>query len=255
MAQVDEIVTLVRRVLGDDAIGGYLHGSAVLGELRPRSDTDVLVVARRGTTPGERRLLVDRLLAISGGGPRSGAPRPVELTIVVQSEVRPWHYPPRCEFLYGEWMRTDFERGGLPPSPRPSPDLATVITMVLIANRPLFGAPPAEVLDPVPHEDLIRAIVAGIPDLLRDFESDTRNVVLTLARIWTTAATGAIRSKDGAADWALPRLPAEHRAVLARARAIYVGEEEERWDDLRSRLRPYADFVVREIERAAAAGQ
>ena len=71
--------------------------------------------------------------------------------------------------------------------------------------------------------------------LLADLGGDTRNVILTLARIWSTVARGDIRSKDAAADWALDRLPGEHRPVLARARAIYLGHEEERWDDLRPR--------------------
>lgn len=255
MEQVDEIVRLVRDVLGNDIIGAYLHGSAVLGGLRPRSDTDVLVVTKRRTTPEERRALVDRLLVISGRWGQSGAPRPIELTIVVLSDVRPWQYPPRSEFQYGEWMRDDLERGDPPTSSAPSPDLAPLITMVLLGNRPLFGPPPADVLDPVPHDDLIRAVTGGVPGLLEDLEPDTGNVVLTLARIWTTAATGSIRSKDAAADWVLPRLPEEHRAVLARARAIYLGEEEERWDDLQARIRPHADFVAHAIEHAVSSGR
>lgn len=252
MEQVDEIVRLVRDVLGNDVIGAYLHGSAVLGELRPRSDIDVLVVSRGRTTPVQSRGLVDRLLAISGRRAYSGPARPVELTIVVQSDVRPWRYPPLSEFQYGEWMRDDFERGDMPASSEPSPDLAPMITMVLLGNRPLFGPPPAEVLDPVPHHDLIRGIVAGIPGLLADLEGDEANVLLTLARIWTTVATGAIHSKDAAADWVLSRLPEEHRAVLARARGVYLGDEEDEWDDQRSHLRPHADFVIREIERAVS---
>lgn len=260
MAQVDEITRLVRGVLGDDAIGAYLHGSAVLGELRPRSDTDVLVVAGRRLTPGERRALVDGLMAMSGTGAHVGEARPIELTIVVQSDVRPWRYPPRCELLYGEWLRADFERGILPLASPESPDLAPLISMVLLGNRPLFGPAPAELLDPVPRDDLVRAVVAGIPGLLADLEPDTANVVLTLARIWTTVATGAIRSKDAAADWALGRLPEEQRPVLAHAREVYLGEAVERWDDLRPRVRPHADFVVGEIRRAsggpgASAGQ
>lgn len=153
-----------------------------------------------------------------------------------------------------EWLRKGFERGGVPAPSEASPDLAPIITMVLHGNRPVCGPPPADLLDPVPHDDLIRAIAAGIPDLLEDLESDTANVVLTLARIWATVATGEIRSKDGAADWVLARLPEEHRAVLVRARAIYTGEEDpnERWDDLRSHIRPHADAVLAEIERAAA---
>jgi broad specificity phosphatase PhoE len=60
-------------------------------------------------------------------------------------------------------------------------------------------------------------------------------------------ATGEIRTKDGAADWVLARLPAEHRPVLARARAIYLGEQDERWDDLRDRLQPFVDHLLAEI--------
>jgi predicted nucleotidyltransferase len=252
VTQVDEIVGLVRHVLGDDAIGAYLHGSAVLGQMRPRSDTDVLVVAKRRTTPDERRMLVEGLMGISGRGLPWGEPRPVELTIVVHADVRPWRYPPRSEFQYGEWLRDDYERGMVPAPSAASPDLASLITMVLHGNRPVFGPPPAELLDPVPQDDLIRAITAGVPDLLADLESDTANVVLTFARIWATVATGTIWSKDGAADWALARLPEQHRAVLVRARAIYVGEEDpnERWDDLRPHIRPHVDTVLAEIQEA-----
>jgi streptomycin 3"-adenylyltransferase len=253
VTQTEDVVHLIRSVLGTDVVGAYLHGSAVLGGLRPHSDLDVLVVAGRQLTATERRALGEGLLAISGVYPRRGTALPVELTVVVQSDVRPWRYPPRCELLYGEWLRDAFVRGG-PPAPGPSPDLAPLLTMVHLGNTPLVGPPPGEVLDPVPPEDLRRALVAGVPDLLADLEGDTRNVVLTLARIWTTLATGAIRSKDAAAAWALPHLPAEHRPVLARARAIYLGDEEEHWDDLRPHVRPHVAHVVGVIERLATRG-
>jgi predicted nucleotidyltransferase len=255
MEQIDQIVGLVRDVLGDDAVGAYLHGSAVFGGLKPHSDIDVLVVARRGTTPWEKRALIDRLLRISGPGDPSGRARPIELTIVVEVDVRPWRYPPRLDFLYGDWLRPEFEAGDLTPWTNPSPDLAPLIAMVLLGNRPLFGPPPAEVLDPVPEEDVARAVVAGIPGLLEDLDADTANVVLTFARIWTTVETGAIRSKDAAADWALARLPGEHRAVLARARAIYLGDEDDAWENLHPRVRPHVDHVIGEIERATAGGR
>ena len=58
-----------------------------------------------------------------------------------------------------------------------------------------------------------------------------------------------IRAKDAAADWALPRLPARHRPVLARARAIYLGAAEERSDDLLPSVRPVVEHLVTEIER------
>ncbi|MFB8241250.1 aminoglycoside adenylyltransferase family protein [Kitasatospora purpeofusca] len=264
MNQLQQIVALADGVLGRDVVGIYLHGSAVLGGLRPASDLDVLLVARRSPAERERSALLGGLLGISGTGAGDGAAdgggtaagdgdgaRPVELAVVVQSDVRPWRYPPACDFLYGEWLRADYEAGGV-PRPEPMPDLALLITMVLAGDRPLAGPPPARVLDPVPHADLVRASVAGLPGLLDDLEGDTRNVLLTLARIWSTLATGRISSKDTAADWALARLPPEHRPVLAHARQLYLdcSYAEESWSgDLRSRVRPHADRVLAEIDR------
>jgi streptomycin 3"-adenylyltransferase len=246
--QLDRVVAIVRDVLGADIVGAYLFGSAALGGLRPRSDLDVLVVSSRRTTRAEKLRLVERLLAISGRRTARGRWRRIELTIVVESEIKPWRYPPTIDFLYGDWLRAELERGEVEPSPtRIKPDVAPLITMALLADEPLIGPPPADVFDPVPQDDLVRAIVGDIGSLLDELDSDTANVVLTLARIWSTVADGAIRPKDVAADWALSRLPEEHRAVLARARAIYLGEEEERWDDLEREVRPHADYVVGQI--------
>jgi streptomycin 3"-adenylyltransferase len=132
------------------------------------------------------------------------------------------------------------------------PDLALLITMTLTGDHPLTGRRPAQVLDPVPRADLVRASVAGIPGLLDDLRSDTRTVLLTFARIWSTLATGRIKPKDAAADWAPAQLPPEHRAALEHARQLYLDcpYSEESWSDaLRARVGPHVDHVVAEIDR------
>jgi predicted nucleotidyltransferase len=249
-AQVEAVGALVREVLGGDAIGAYLHGSTATGRLRHRSDVDILVLARRPTTDDEKCALIERLLRTSGRGDPSGRARSIELTIVVQGDVRPWRYPPRFDFQYGDWLRADFEGGILTPWTSPNPDVAVLITMARAADRPVFGPPATEAFEPVPHADLERSIVDGIPGLIDDLKGDEANVILTFARIWTTLATGEIRSKDEAADWALARLPEDQRAVLARARAVYVGSEPDTWADLEDRIGPHVEHVLVEIERA-----
>jgi len=195
--QLERVVELAREVLGPDLCGAYLFGSAVLGGLRPASDLDLLAVSTRATTPDEKRRLVEQLLSISGRRTPEGRWRRVELTVVVASEVRPWRFPPRFDLQYGDWLRGDFERGEIEPWPTTvNPDLAVLLTMVLLADRPLLGPPPAEVLDPVPHADVVRAMADGIDPLLEELDTDARNVVLTLARIWSTVVTREIRSKD-----------------------------------------------------------
>lgn len=250
MEQLRAVVELVGDVLGPEAIGSYLHGSAVRSGLRPASDLDLLVVVRRSLDGRQRRTLLDGLLMLSGC---SAGARPIELAVVVQSEVRPWRFPPTCDFLYGEWLRQDFEAGAV-PGPQRMPDLALLVTMVLAGDHPLAGPPPARVLDPVPHADVVSASVASIPGLLGELDEDTRNVVLTLARIWTTLATGEIRSKDAAAEWALAHLPPEHRRVLGHARTLYLHSHytEERWPDaVRARVRPDVERMLAEIGRLA----
>ncbi len=104
----------------------------------------------------------------------------------MRRDVVPWRYPPVMDFLYGEWHRLDY-RAGMIPERAETPDVATLITMVRATGQPLAGPPAAGLLDPVPHADLRRAIVAGVPALLDDLLPDTRNVLLTLARVWRTA--------------------------------------------------------------------
>ena len=239
--QLGRLVDDVRAVLGPDLAGAYLFGSAVLGGLRPESDLDLLAVSRRPTTRAEKQRLVDGLLALSG------RPRRLELTVVAGGAL---------DFQYGDWWRREFESGNVEPwaGTAAANDTTVLLAMVLASARALHGPPPAELLPPVSRREVARAMLDAIDPLLADLDDDTRNVLLTLARIWTTLETGEFRAKDAAAAWVLERLPEEHRPVLARARAIYLGDEEERWDDLRPRIRPHADHVVAEIERASRCG-
>jgi len=215
----------------------------VLGGLKPRSDLDVMVVSRRRTTMDERRDLIRQLLDVSG------KPRHIEVTIVVDGEIRPWRYPPRMDLQYGDWWRDEFENGDLEPWEEVNPDLATLIKMVLIADTSLQGPPPSDIFDAVPRQDLVAATVDGIDALLQDIHWDTRNVVLTLTRMWSSIVTEQIHSKDAAADWALARLPKKHQGVLAEARAIYVGDEQQESEDFVPRARQYAEHVVAEINK------
>jgi predicted nucleotidyltransferase len=252
--QIAASTAIVHDVLGDAALAAYLYGSAVASGLRPDSDLDVLVISGRSLTGDERAAIVRRLLPISGRQAVGGPARSIELTILVRPALTPWRYPPSIELQYGDWMRAKLERGELPEWPHSNPDVAILIETARRAAVPLLGAPVAAVLEPVPRADLIRAMLDSIPVLMPGIDEgdDIRNGLLTLARIWTTLASGEIRSKDEAADWALARLPEEHRPVLAHARAAYRGEEPEDWRALASRLRPHVDYVVERIRTLAA---
>ncbi len=246
-AQVDAVVEMVRSCLGPGLEGMYLQGSAVQGGLRASSDLDLLVVSRRATTPAERRTLIERLLPISGSRAVGGPARSIELTIVVRPDVVPWRHPPPLDFQYGDWWRTEFEAGDVAPWQSPNADLTVLLASARRASAALIGPPIAGLLDPIPRADLERAMRDGVPGLLAELDTDTRNVILTLVRIWATLVTGDFLPKDMAADWALPRLPEGLRPPLVRARAIYLGDESDRWSDISAPTRLLADHLAGEI--------
>ena len=246
--QADAVLrVLVTALPPGTLLSAYIYGSAVAGGLQPDSDLDLFAIIDRRLTDVERRAILGGLLPVSGRGTRPAAWRPIELTLVVKGEVRPWRYPPRVELQYGEWLRERALADALRPTAA-SQDVAIVIAMVRASGRTLLGSPPQTLLDPVPDSDVARAIREEVQSVLDDIETDTRNVLLTLARMWSTVATGEIRSKAGAAAWALQRLPNEHRPVLALARAAYLGAtEDSEYDQLR--VRAHAELVVGEIRR------
>jgi streptomycin 3"-adenylyltransferase len=250
--QIRECLNLVEEVLGKDLLGVYVYGSAILGGLQKYSDLDLFVVVKRSTTQEEKSRLVTALLKISGKYMKS-TKLPIEMTIVQQSELNPWRYPPRCDFQYGEWLRQQFELGHIDPFLKEMPDLALLVTQVLLASRTPVGANPDQLLCEVPYKDFMTAIKDVLFAVMSDLESDVRNVVLTLARIWSTVSTDEIRSKPAAADWVLDRLPERFRPVMERAKAICKGEEQERWDDIQQLIQPCADYMFNEANDKIAA--
>jgi len=251
--QIDEVVRLVGEVLGDGAEAGYLFGSAVHGGLRPDSDLDLLFIATRRTNENERRALIDGFMSISRSRGDADGRRHLEVTIVVHSDIRPWRYPPPMEFQYGDWWRPEFQAGDLAPWTSPNADLAVILTAVRSEGVPLFGPPAVDSIEAIPRDDLDRAMRDVVPDLLQELDGDTRNVLLTLARVWFTLETGVIESKGDAADWALERLPDGRGDALRLARDAYLGATTHAWIDPAaiSMARADAEAIVQSLHQGS----
>lgn len=251
--QVAVAATAIERAVPPDAVGAiYLYGSAMSGGLRPDSDLDFALVTERRLTIPEKEHLFEVIRPLSRRSLRPRDWRPLEVTALALPDVSPWRYPPKVDAQYGEWL-TDTDLGEqVRRGPVTSPDLAVLITMLRQASHAYFGPPAEDVLEPVPHDDLVRATLDAIPTLVADLEDDTRNVLLTLARMWTTTATRAIRSKDDAAEWAAVRLSVDDRRYLDRARVLYLEGGWGKWGTAMADVRRLANRMVGEIRSAAA---
>ncbi len=249
-AQIEAAVAVARRHLGGALRAAILYGSATEGGLRRWSDLDLLILVARRPDEAVRRALMQDWLALSG--PPGGVPRPLEVTMLAGEDLRPWRYPPRRVLQFGEWLRADLLAGRLEP-PQADPDVALLVAHARRTGRSLFGPEPAACFDPVPAGDIRRAVAESLPYLLQGWSEDARNALLTLARMWLTAATGEIRGKDAAADWAAARLPAADAAWLVRARDDYLGGAVTDWPAMAEALRPVVERLADRVRAALGA--
>lgn len=245
--QLEQSLELLKGILRTDLLAVYLFGSSLVGGLQKYSDIDLFVVTDRKTTPEEKKRLIADLLQISGVYMKGLKP-PIEMTLALKKEINPWQYPPRFDFQYGEWLREAFEKGIIEPWQNDQmPDLALIVTQVFLKSQTLWGLEPEQLLASVPYGDFMKAMLDGLNQLSSDLEHDTRNVLLTFARIWSTLATDAIRSKPAAVDWVIKHLPEVYQPVMQRAKAICMGVENEHWDDIKGLVQPCADLMVGKI--------
>ena len=245
--QLKDCLELLKMILGPNLLGVYLYGSSLVGGLQKFSDIDLFVVTNRVTSSEEKTRLITNLLQISGIYMKSSK-LPIEMTIVEKAAINPWQYPPHFDFQYGDWVRESFEKGVIEPwLNHEMPDLALIVTQVLLKSQTLWGLEPEQLLALVPYHDFMTAMLHDLNRLAADLEHDTRNVLLTYARIWSTLETNAIRSKPAAADWVMNHLPKVYEPVMQRAKSICIGVENEYWSDIEVLIKPCADFMVDKI--------
>lgn len=241
---------VLARHLDDTLEAIHLFGSALDGGLQTFSDVDLMVTVRAPLAEPVRHALMVDLLSVSAPPGTEGPLRALEVTVLVRGDVLPWRHPARRELQFGEWLRDDLQAGTIEAAMLDH-DLAILLSKLRQHSVALMGPPAAELFEPVPPADFAQALLDTVAQWNEapDWQGDERNVVLALARIWFSAVTGGIAPKHVAADWALGRLPPEHRPVLANARDAYLGKAR---DDLAEHAEGVAAFVwhVRaEIER------
>ncbi|KAF0811179.1 3''-adenylyltransferase [Alcanivorax sp. S71-1-4] len=252
--QVSRACVIIDRHLGHVLQAIHLYGSALDGGLKPYSDIDLLVTVNRRLDETSRHTLIHTLqqdlLAISAPPGESDTLRALEVTVVTCNELVPWRYPPRRELQFGEWLRDDL-RAGIYEPPMPDHDLAILITKIRQRSIAVIGPPAVDLFDAVPKADFYAALADTIAQWQDepDWQGDERNVVLALARIWYSASTGEIASKQRAAEWGLEQLPARHRDVLDLARSAYLGADDRALVARKAETKAFIDYVKMEIKR------
>ena len=228
--QVDSLTDGLCRILVDDLVGIYVHGSLAMSGFNPqRSDVDLLVATRRRMPVDTKRRAAELLLRCWND------PCPIEISFLSESQLRPWRHPTPYDFHFGdnllEPLQQQMADGRFAwrmwnDGTRVDGDLAAHITVTRSRGICLHGAPIAEVFPPVPHEDYLDSIMSDLDWARERILENPVYFVLNACRVLAYLSEGLILSKDEGGRWGLASLPPELHPPIALALDVYRGDAE-----------------------------
>lgn len=222
--QLDALTVLLYESTRENLVGLYVHGSLAMGCFNPTtSDVDLLAITRRPLEPASRLQILSGLLALSG------APHPVEISIVYYAQIDPWKHPTSFDLHYSEVWRavTQAVLAGKPGVALPSgedTDLAAHFTVLRERGFCLAGTPIAELQLAVPWHDYLDSLRCDFAWAVAERKAGPIYIVLNACRSWAAATNGVVLSKAEGADWAVARVPTRFRPLVECARAAYAGD-------------------------------
>ncbi|UCD56243.1 MAG: DUF4111 domain-containing protein [Candidatus Hydrogenedentota bacterium] len=246
--QVEGFVDALRKILGDNLVGIYLHGSLAFGCFNPeRSDLDLLVLTAQGIAVETKRRIAELLLR------HSAAPTPIEISFLRRPYIHPWQYPTPFDFHYGEDWRENTEKELSCGAWRTwnerlqkDADLAAHVTVTSRRGIVLYGKPVKEVFPPVPEEHFVASIVSDFEWARERMAQYPISFILNACRVWAYLLEGQLCSKEQAGSWALHTLAEQFRGVVAQALELYRGNrEEDPFDE--STLQRFAEHMAEQI--------
>lgn len=217
--QLNEVIKIIKDEIGESLIGLYLYGSATQEGLKINSDIDMLSVTSKSISQRKKSILAKKIMKIFRKINDSNDLRYVELTNVVINDIIPWKHPVYQDFIYGEWLRSEYQKGDFGKREK-NPDVTILLYQVkqkgisLLSNK--FELPS------IPFQDVKLAMREMVPIISGEIIGDESNSILTLCRILYTLESKEIVSKDIAATKVKAKFNLKHQKVIESAINEYL---------------------------------
>ncbi|HEU5228802.1 MAG TPA: aminoglycoside adenylyltransferase domain-containing protein [Ktedonobacteraceae bacterium] len=224
--QIQAFCQQMQSILGDKLVAIYLHGSLAMGCFNPeRSDIDLLVVIRRRLPSETQRQLMEALLALSN------APCPIEISLLVEQELKPFQHPLPYHLHYSETWRqkigdelADGSWRRWNEAGRYDSDLSAHLTIIHHRGITLYGPAAADILPEVPAEHYRASIVGDYIDARDTAMHNPVYFILNACRVHAYLSEQMILSKDEGGVYGLKTLLPEFHGSINQALEIYRGE-------------------------------
>ena len=236
-----------KRILGDDLVGIYLHGSAVMGCFNPKkSDIDLIIVVENEPDDEIKKEYMDMVVKANEEAPAKG----IEMSIIRKNVCDPFVYPTPFELHFStahlEWYKSDAD-DYVKKMNGEDKDLAAHVTIINHRGKTLFGRPINEVFGKVSRQDYFDSIWNDIKDAKEDITEDTMYIVLNLARVLAYARDNAILSKKEGGKWGIENIDEKYHSLIRSALEEYENSAAADYDI--ELAQEYAVYMLDEIRK------
>lgn len=220
-----------KEILGDDLVGVYLHGSAVMGCFNAKkSDIDLLVVVNDEISDEIKMQYMDMVLRLNANAPEKG----IEMSIVRKEACKPFAYPTPFELHFSashlEWYKanpTDY----VMKMKGTDSDLAAHFTIIYHRGKCLCGEEIKNVFEEISGELYFDSILQDIADAEADIITNPTYIILNLCRVLAYKREGLVLSKKEGGEWGLKFLPEKYHTLISQALGEYLSDEVKEWNE------------------------
>ena len=243
---INEFVRLNQNILGENLVGIYLHGSAVMGCFNSqKSDLDFIIVVKEDLSNAAKRAYMDMVIELNKQAPKKG----IELSIVRENVCRPFVYPTPFELHFSithlNWYQTDSE-DYVEKMKGTDKDLAAHFTIIYHRGKALYGKAIHDVFSEVSSADYFDSIWGDIENAQEEITENPDYIILNLCRVLAYSKEGLILSKSEGGRWGLENVSEKYADLISDALAEYETNYSMPLDE--TLAKEYAGYMLEQIK-------
>ncbi len=241
----NRFVAQSQRILGDNLVGIYLHGSAAMGCFHEESsDIDLLVVVKTAIPAEIKYRYMEMAIKLHHLASKKG----IEFSVVRQGVCRPFIYPTPFELHFSAAHSGWYERdpfGYVDKMNGTDKDLAAHFTIVYHRGKCLYGKEIRDVFEKVREEFYFDSIWNDIENAVEEIATNPTYFILNLCRVLAYKRDGLILSKQEGGFWGVKNVPGEYRHLIVQALDEYISDKQSEWDI--GCAKRYAAYMIGQI--------
>ena len=222
---LDRISCEYNRILSDNLVGIYVHGSIAFGCFNwDKSDIDFLVVTKEIPSLEEKKELIKALMELDKVCP----PKGLEMSLVLEKVCSKFVYPTPFELHFSnahkEKCKSNIEEyvkamNGV------DKDLAAHFTVIRSVGIVLCGKDIATLFGEIPKANYIDSIKCDVECAEDEIVENPIYIVLNLCRVLAYMRENLIISKEQGGLWGIKKLPSVYVPVIKEAVKCYQSNE------------------------------